>query len=127
MCPLGHRQAGRVGGLHMQLVADAGTVFVIFVHCAEFLQADANNKQVPFKAFKRHQRNGVVFCFFGSRVFVTCMDDECRMTLARRSKAFFSLAKELEDIHLGAYDECMTIRHVFVPEPLPSLAYPDQQ
>lgn len=66
--------------------------------------------QVPFKGFKCHKRNGVVFCFFGNRVFVTCMDDECRTILARRKGALFSLAKELENIHLGGYDECMTLK-----------------
>lgn len=47
--------------------------------------------RVPFAGFKRHSRNGVVFCFFGSRVFVSCMDEECRGILRRRSKAFFCL------------------------------------
>lgn len=42
--------------------------------------------QVPFKGFKRHKRNGVVFCFFGSRVFVTCMDEECATELKRRKQ-----------------------------------------
>lgn len=49
--------------------------------------------RVPFAGFKRHSRNGVVFCFFGSRVFVSCMDEECRETLRRRSKAFFCLVR----------------------------------
>lgn len=59
------------------------------------------------QGFKRHKRNGVVFCLFGSRVFVTCMDEECSTTLRRRKQAYFILAKELEDIHLGAYDDCI--------------------
>ena len=42
--------------------------------------------QVPFKGFKQHKRNGVVFCFFGSRVFVTCMDEECTTELKRRKQ-----------------------------------------
>jgi hypothetical protein len=35
------------------------------------------------------------------------MDEECATTLKRRKKAYFILSKELEDIHLGAYDDCI--------------------
>lgn len=62
------------------------------------------------QGFKRHKRNGVVFCFFGSRVFATCMDEECATTLKRRRQPYFIMAKELEDIHLGAYDEFISTK-----------------
>lgn len=65
--------------------------------------------KVPFKGFKRHSRNGVVFCFYGSRVFCTCMDEECRTLLRRNSKTYFCLAKEMEEIHLGGYDDLITV------------------
>jgi hypothetical protein len=58
---------------------------------------------VPFKQHKRHRRNGVVFCFFGCRVFVSCMDAECRQESSRDSSRYYALAKELERIHLGTY------------------------
>lgn len=59
--------------------------------------------QVPFQGHKRHQRNGVVFCFFGNRVFVSCMDAECKHSLNLRSRAYYALAKEVERIHSGVY------------------------
>lgn len=65
--------------------------------------------QVPFRQFKRHSRNGVVFCLYGGRVFCTCMDAECMDLLKRRSRTYFSLARELEEIHLGAYDDHITL------------------
>lgn len=60
--------------------------------------------QVPFKGHKRHQRNGVVYCLFGSRVFVSCMDAECKDAIRERGRVSYALAKELERIYLGHYD-----------------------
>jgi hypothetical protein len=60
--------------------------------------------QVPFKRHKRHQRNGVVFCLFGSRVFVSCMDAECKQGLDFHAGKYYALSKELEKIHLGTYN-----------------------
>lgn len=80
--------------------------------------------RTPFAGFKRHSRNGVVFCFFGSRAFVSCMDDECRRVLRRQSKAFFCLAREAEEIHLGRYDGLITLdRDEFLPSILAQSAF----
>lgn len=100
--------------------------------------------RTPFEGFKRHSRNGVVFCFFGSRVFVSCMDDECRRVLRRQSKAYFCLAREAEEIHLvsstchpcpaskrtltwsvqGRYDHLITLdRDEFLPSILAHSAF----
>lgn len=52
--------------------------------------------QVPFRGFKKHQRNGVVFCFFGNRVFATCMDDECRQILSRYMPVYLYVFDDIE-------------------------------
>jgi hypothetical protein len=47
--------------------------------------------------YKCHKSNGVVFCFWKARVFVSCMDSECRRALTLHRNAYYVLARELEE------------------------------
>ena len=78
---------------------------IIHVSGSDACMCSARLLEVPFQQHKRHQRNGVIFCFFGSRVFVSCMDAECKHALQAGSKSqvCYAMAKELESIHLGMY------------------------
>lgn len=51
--------------------------------------------------FKCHSSNGVVFCFFEDRVFVTCMDKECESMLARHGQSYFLMSKLVEEQVFG--------------------------
>lgn len=76
---------------------------LVHVSCSDACMCSCKLAQVPFQGHKKHQRNGVVFCFFGSRVFVSCMDAECKHSFSLMGRLNHAMAKELERIHLGAY------------------------
>jgi hypothetical protein len=54
---------------------------------------------IPFfvQRYHCHQRNCVIFCFFKDRVFITCMDDNCRRRLAAVRVSYYTMIRVLEE------------------------------
>ena len=53
--------------------------------------------------YKTHSSNGVVYCFFKDRVFITCMDEECRKELAHSRCCFKIMNRVLEEDIFARY------------------------
>ena len=60
--------------------------------------------EIPFEKHKKHERNGVVYCLFGNRVFVSCMDADCKTFMKNNAKRYDALSSELDCIRNGKYD-----------------------
>lgn len=50
------------------------------------------------QGFKCHRSNGVVFCFQGDRVFVSCMDEDCRRGFEANGESFVIASRVLDEI-----------------------------
>jgi hypothetical protein len=48
-----------------------------------------------------HRSNGVVFCFCGERVFVTCLDSDCKYALERNRYSYHLMSRVIEDDIFG--------------------------
>ena len=70
-----------------------------FAHVSqtEICMCTLSMMEIPFRNYKCHRSNGVVFCFHKDRVFVTCMDDECRSALTNNRHAYYVMGRVIEE------------------------------